>query len=614
MDDAEFGNALVARGLVSDEELREAMWERDRRERLGGHPPFLWDLLIERGNLSRLQVDEILASMQKRSRFCAECNVAVPVPRVTHEGERCARCGGPVSWRALGARQTQDTMVLIQGKLPSDVELARSEASRCLGKYVLVEEAGKGGAGIVYKAWDLVLGQYVALKLVRKIKSDKLSREDLIKDLLVEARNSIRLRHPNIVPVFDAGRFGEEFYICMEYVEGDPLAAHIRAAQARGRLSPLYEDAAQAMEMMRDVAMGIHYAHTFPKPIVHCDMKPGNILIDTRNHAYIVDFGLAQPADVPAQTGEGAKTHVRGTPAYMAPEQLTGKREDIGPWTDIYALGSILYELMAGRQVFDGTAYEMLHKAVNVKPTPPLEAAHKNGELKRDNTTLLLLQALKLDALAMQCLEKDRGKRPPSAKAIADELERMASVVRIRLTSETQQAAPPARINAAPIQDKVTRFDLEKAFQEIGDTEFPWDAGDLAAIATDQRRQLRCLEDFRARMVAKINAMRPKVAKLELLDGTVLPGVELLRATRKMVVAFHRGQSIELAWAALKPVQLVALAADVLKLGEPADRLALALYAINARLFEIAKAFLSSLDGTPLKPAADALRTTVADS
>ncbi|MBI2931623.1 MAG: serine/threonine protein kinase [Planctomycetes bacterium] len=610
MDDLEFGNALVSRGLMTADELRETLWERDRLQRQGQTLPQLWEFLVQKGFLSQGQVDDMLANMQKRVRFCEGCSVVVPVPRVTPEGERCSRCGGPLSLRnhneVSGENMSQETITLLTKDMPSEVKVARGDPSRVLGKYVLVEEVGRGGAGVVFKAWDTVLGQYVALKLIRKVKEGtRINREDLIKDLLKEARNAVRLRHPHIVPIFDAGRFGEEFFISMDYIEGDSLLAHNRAAHERRRASVLYEDPPLYLGIMRDVAGAIHYAHTFPKPIVHCDLKPGNILLNTQGHSYLVDFGLAQPADVPEAALKG-KGQVRGTPAYMAPEQLTGRTEDIGPWTDIYAFGAILFELMAGRQVFQGSAHEIVMKAMNQTAPPPLELMLKLDEVKRPEMAKLLLQAPKLDMLVSQCLSKAPEKRPQSAGLIADEMDPIIAALKPKPAAA---ATPPPEVPAAPtpeLKEQITSFNLEEAFKEIGEPPQAYNPQDATALAEDGRLQAKCVEEFKDRMIERINAARPKVAKLQLLDRTVT-NVELLRATRKMLVVFERGRSIEVIWAALRPAGLVGLAADVLKMTDPPDRLALGVYCVNAQLKEIARQFFASLRGTPYAGAADAL-------
>ena len=612
VDDLEFGNALVARGWLSEDELREAIWERQRLERLGQTAPFLWDILMERGNLSRVQVDEVLGSMQKRKRYCEACKIAVPVPRVTHEGERCVHCGGPISWKSA-TQIGHETMTLLARDVPQEVVIARADAARVLGKYVLVEEAGHGGVGVVYKAWDMVIGQYVALKLLRDLKgTGGMSREDLIKDLVKEARNAIRLRHPNIVPVFDAGRFGEQFFICMEYIEGDSLSAHLRAAVSRGRLSPLYEDPVHYLEIMRDVSEAVHYAHTFPKPIIHCDLKPGNVLIDTRGRPYLVDFGLAQPADLP--DGATGQRHVRGTPAYMAPEQLGGKIDEFGPWTDLYAIGAILFELMTGRQVFQGSAYEIMMKAMNDAPPSPLEILAKSDETKHEETSIVLMQATKLEAVCLRCLQKDPAKRPQSGADVANELDRVIAALRSRRAAVQQGVVPPAIARAQTeaddrrVDDHITKLDLEPVFQEMGEVEEAWDARP-DTLALDKLRQAKCVEAWRDRLIGRLNVQRPKVAKLELIEGT-LKDAEILRATRKMIVAFVRGQTVQVIWQAIPPLVLVSLAADLLKMTDlPEDRLGVGIYCITSGLREVGRQFMSTLAGTKFEAGAKVFLT-----
>jgi hypothetical protein len=306
-NDEGLAKLLRERGLLSPEEQTEA----DDAVKATGKS--LADILVEKSILSAIQVQDALAALHHRVRFCVECRVPVYVTRLMTEGERCPRCLGPVQWHEEShveqIRDLESIVQLTKDELPAEVQAARTLPGRLFGKYVLLDEVGKGGAGVVYKAWDTMLADYVALKFIRehggggkRIAGSReaiKARQEQILDLLQEARSALRLRHEHIVAVRDLGRIDQQFYIAMDYIEGRTLAEHVHAAQARGLPSPLYEDPSFYLGIVRDVANAIHYAHTFPKPIVHCDLKPGNILIGKNGTAFVMDFGLARALGAP---------------------------------------------------------------------------------------------------------------------------------------------------------------------------------------------------------------------------------------------------------------------------------------------------------------------------
>ena len=229
-----------------------------------------------------------------------------------------------------------------------------------LGSYELLETIGQGGAGIVYKAFDHKLGRTVAVKVIR----NRLATMDAAERLLKEARAVAQLHHPNIVQVFETRGDLEPAFLVLEYVEGGGLDT---------RLAQSTLPAVAACRLLQTVAVAIAYAHEHG--IVHRDLKPGNILIDLSGEPKITDFGLAKMLDSslarlnspPTQTGV-----VLGTLGYMAPEQLSGDPRQIGPATDIYALGAVLYQALVGRAPLIGESpldtAEMIRSQM---PTPP---------------------------------------------------------------------------------------------------------------------------------------------------------------------------------------------------------------------------------------------------
>jgi serine/threonine protein kinase len=522
------------------------------------------------------------------------------------EGERCPRCLGPVEWHAEKAvAQIQDLETIIQltkDELPSDVQRARTMPGHLFGKYVLIEELGKGGAGVVQKAWDTMLGEYVALKFIRELRHSpevgtdiKKLRQEQVLDLLQEARAALRLRHEHIVAVRDLGRIEQQFYIAMDYVEGKTLAEHIRASHARSRISSLYEDPRFYLGALRDVANAIHYAHTFPKPIVHCDLKPGNILISATGTAFVMDFGLARVLGGRKDDDEEEK--VRGTPSYMAPEQLGGRHEEIGPRTDVYALGAILYELLAGRPVFTGEPLSILLQATRGTPERPTEVVRKK-ETGSDSTKMLL-KLSKLEEICLKCLARDPKERYDSARAVAEELETVLEAIE---AGQDRDMVPPRVLEAQErsevrrVDEHMTRMDLELALEETETLAKRRDATRVKDRIEDRRRQVEILKSLRERLVAKLNAARPVFETFE-AEAAVVKGVEILKATSaKLYVLIGEG-SRELAWSTLSCPQVVAMAERV-GLNEPEDRFALGILCHHGRAHSLALQYLTSLSGT----------------
>src|SRR5262249_52825860 len=213
---------------------------------------------------------------------------------------------------------------------------------RRFGDYELQAELGRGGMGVVYKAWEPRLRRPVALKMI--LRGDRATREDLAR-FQVEAQAAARLEHPNIVPVYAVGEHEGQAFFSMRYVEGETLSALL----ARGPLRPR-----EAARLLAKIGRAVHHAHG--QGILHRDLKPSNILLDREGRPLITDFGLAKAVGRGARGAEGdaqgdprpalrALTEsgaILGTPAYMAPEQVSGRRGTPSPASDVYSLGVIL--------------------------------------------------------------------------------------------------------------------------------------------------------------------------------------------------------------------------------------------------------------------------------
>jgi tetratricopeptide (TPR) repeat protein len=276
--------------------------------------------------------------------------------------------------------------------------------------FEVLGELGRGGMGTVYRARQLKADRVVALKVPHA----GAGLEDRVR-FMTEARAVARLSHPNIVQVFEVGEAGGGPYMALEFCPGGSLADRLDG-------TPLPPRA--ATELVEAVARGVAAAHALG--IVHRDLKPGNILLVsggavsgespaphpsplTTHQPKVSDFGLARRLDL--DDGPTRSGVVMGTPSYMAPEQARGDSKAVGPPADVYALGSVLYELLTGRPPFKGTTLlDTLDQACKVEPVPP---ARLQPGLPRD-----------LETIALKCLRKEPEKRYPTAGELADDLRR----------------------------------------------------------------------------------------------------------------------------------------------------------------------------------------------
>ncbi|QDU59255.1 Serine/threonine-protein kinase PrkC [Planctomycetes bacterium Pan216] len=263
------------------------------------------------------------------------------------------------------------------------------------GKYELLEEIGRGGMGVVFKARHLELQRVVAVKMLL---FGQLSTPDQIERFHAEARAAARLSHPSIVPIFDVGQENGQHYFAMEYVEGESLAERLR----RGRLEPM-----EAARLTTRIAVSVDYLHQ--QGVIHRDLKPSNVLFDTADFPKLTDFGLAKVfTEDTSRTRSGA---IAGTPAYMAPEQAAGRSRNVTPSSDVYSLGVMLYEMLTGRTPFQ--ADNALDLLVDVVESDPVSPRHYRRDLPRA-----------LEWICLKCLAKDPGERYRSAAELAEDLRR----------------------------------------------------------------------------------------------------------------------------------------------------------------------------------------------
>ncbi len=264
-----------------------------------------------------------------------------------------------------------------------------------LGRFRLLGELGQGQYATVYRAYDATLDREVALKVPRP---GVLRTERAFERFLGEARAQARLRHPRIVPVYEAGSAGDRHYLAMALIEG------------RGLDEQLADDgpfaADRAARVAADLAEALAYAHDLG--IVHRDVKPANIRVDHRGDVHLMDFGIAYRPDsneVPSSPGS-----IVGTPAYIAPELAEGGRMDPLPASDQYSLGAVFYELLCGRPPFVGPPSYVLYHAIHHEPASPRQLDRRIPRA--------------LASVCLKALAKSPDRRYPDCRALADDLRR----------------------------------------------------------------------------------------------------------------------------------------------------------------------------------------------
>jgi serine/threonine protein kinase/Tfp pilus assembly protein PilF len=262
-----------------------------------------------------------------------------------------------------------------------------------LGDYELLEEVGRGGQGVVFRARQKSLNRTVALKV---ISLGQWASKAHLKRFRREAEAAASLDHPSIVPIYEVGERDGSCYFSMKFVEGGQLDEVIRRRPISIR---------QAAKLIAKLARTVHYAHEHG--ILHRDIKPGNILLDAKGEPHLTDFGLARLVETESTVTRTLE--VLGTPSYMAPEQAAGNRKLSGA-TDVYGLGAVLYQLLTGHPPFaGGTTFETVRLVLDTEPRQPRLL---NPKIGRDLSTICL-----------KCLEKDPTRRYASALALAEDLE-----------------------------------------------------------------------------------------------------------------------------------------------------------------------------------------------
>jgi len=279
---------------------------------------------------------------------------------------------------------------------PEEMHIDLSDpAQRRFGDYELLERIGQGGMGVVYRAKQHSLDRDVAVKLLA---AGPWASDEFVARFRREAHHAARMQHPNIVEIYDFDHRDGLNYFSMRLVEGPSLAQSLAASGPMGDI--------EAAKCARLLAEAMDYAHRLD--VLHLDLKPANVLIGRNGAPLIADFGLARRVDA---GGSGGNEDISGTPSYMAPEQAVHASHPLSASTDIYGLGAILYEMLTGRPPFRGPDVQStLESVVSQPPTAP-------RALRPDVSS-------DLEAICLRCLEKQPADRYPSARELADDLQR----------------------------------------------------------------------------------------------------------------------------------------------------------------------------------------------
>ncbi|MBI2900556.1 MAG: protein kinase [Planctomycetes bacterium] len=368
-----FGRIAVSLGFISEDQLKECLGEQSQAKH-DGRDLRVGQILLKRRWLTTTQFLRIMSEQE-------------------------SRCGNSEGRPTMVRSEIEEASKGEGADAPEPV--SQITPGKTIGRYEILRQIGRGGMGVVYEAKDTLLKRRVALKVLREDMVDPMMGRRLEK----EAVTAARLKHPNIVTLFEAGIADGTRFLSMEYVEGRTLRDIMESPDV---------DIRRRVELVEQIARAVDYAHS--RGVIHRDLKPGNVMIDAEGRPMVMDFGLARVLD---DFSHASRTGALvGTPGYMAPEQIMGTSADVNARTDVYALGVMLYEMLSGRLPFDGRNPSEICNKILQQDAPPIPGVPAD-----------------LEHVLRKAMHRDRNERYATAGEYADELRRF-------LADEPVKAAP----------------------------------------------------------------------------------------------------------------------------------------------------------------------------
>ena len=400
-------------------------------------------------------------------------------------GDKASRESAGITTQSFAA-QDQET-VLPESRSKISPGTAGSGLQGQFGRYQIIRALGKGSMGAVYLAQDTQLKRYVAIKTPH-FEDDPTG--ELLKRFYREAEAAATLRHANICPVHDVGEIDGKHFISMAYIEGRPLSDLIKSGKAQSERHILIA--------VHKLARALQQAHDHG--IVHRDLKPANIMVDNQGEPLVMDFGLARKR---CADGEASLTHsgvLLGSPAYMSPEQIERDPDSVGPASDQYSLGVVLYEMLTGQLPFRGSVVNVLAQIITKGPIPP-------GELRPGLDP-------RIEAVCLRMMAKKASDRFPSMKAVADQLAAIVKNPAAAPTAADKSPAPSSPLAAAPSSGGAGASQIRESARQKALTE-----SDLTSLEELVRKCLRRRDyDQAIQIVERIPEKRRNTALQTLLE------------------------------------------------------------------------------------------------
>jgi serine/threonine protein kinase len=385
--DKEFGKAAIERGFAKSPDVQRALAEQKKLEKEGALTT-LDQILIDLHILNPLQVEILQDQLRRKVVYCPGCMAKYNIYKFrSGTGVKCRKCGEQIEV----PRRYSEIQVEEDRKAEEPGYETTPFMGKVIGGYKILDELGKGGMGVVFKAKQLSLDRVVALKV---LPTELTRQKEYVNRFLREAKSVGKLQHPNIIQVYDIGESSGIYFYSMEFIEGESVA-HLMEKSKK----PLDLDFCTRVVMQ--IAKALAHAHRFE--IIHRDVRPESILINEEGIAKLADLGLVKDLSDQGGSIPGLDSS-SGTPAYLAPEQIANVK-NASPLSDIYSLGATFYRMVTGTPPFRGTNVLQIMKAIlDDEPDPPRKA---NSAIPD-----------RIEEIILRMMSKDAGKRHPSAEEV----------------------------------------------------------------------------------------------------------------------------------------------------------------------------------------------------